>query len=117
MIPKEILQTTATVEWCSGVDLYQNQTMESETVKNVHLQPTSAIVKTATNTDCQLRSVMFVDARLSKPALAWDELLETAHGLGGDVRVTVRGVTYTLMTADALRDRRDRLHHWELGLM
>lgn len=116
-MPKMILRSTATVEWCSGIDVWQNQTTESATVTNVHLQPTNVIVKSVTNTDCQLRSVLFVDARISKPALAWDAMLEAAHELGGDVRITVRGVTYTLVTVDALRGKTDRLHHWELGLM
>ena len=116
-IPKIILRSSAEVEWCTGVDLYQNPQTETVTVHNVHLQPTSAIVKSVSNTDCQLRSVMFADARLSKPVLQWDQMLETAQANGGDVKVTVRGVRYTLMTVDALRDNRDRLHHWELGLM
>ena len=81
------------------------------------MQPTSAIVKTVNNTECQLRSVLFVDARLSVPALDWGKMLADAHSAGGDVRVTVRGIVYTLMTADALRDDTDCLHHWELGLV
>ena len=115
-IPKSVLRSTATVAYCSGVDVYQNQTMTTQTVKNVHLQPTAAIVKTKDNTDCQLRSVLFVDAKLSAPAIDWQAILESAHALGGDVRVTVRGVEYTLVTVDALRGKTDQLHHWELGL-
>ena len=116
-MPKSVLKSTATVEWCTGTDVYQNQTMESKTVHNVHLQPTSAIVKTKDNTECQLRSVLFVDAKLSSPALDWEKMLADAHSTGGDVRVTVRNVTYTLMTVDALRGKTDELHHWELGLV
>lgn len=116
-MPKSVLKSTATVSWCTETDVYQNQTMASETVYNVHLQPTSAIVKTKDNTECQLRSVMFVDAKLSSPSLNWEKILADAHSLGGDVRVTVRDVTYTLMTVDALRGKTDELHHWELGLV
>ena len=116
-IPKQIMRSTATVEWCYGTDVYQNQLTMSKTVKNVHLQPTSAIVKTKDNTDCQLRSVLFVDAKISTPALAWDQMLEAAHAVGGDLRVTVRDVTYTVMTVDALRDKNDTLHHWEIGVV
>lgn len=88
-----------------------------KTVKNVHLQPTNAIVKTKDNTEKQLRSVLFVDAKISKPLLDWEKMLTDAHNVGGDVRITVRGVTYTLMTVDALRGKTDELHHYELGLV
>jgi hypothetical protein len=115
-IPARILRSTATVEVCSGADLYQNQTYDEYTVERVHIQPTERIVKTETNTDQQLSAVLFVDARISKPALDWRALLEQAHNLGGDMRVTIRGVTYTVASADGLRDDTDRLHHWEIGM-
>lgn len=104
------------VEWCSGVDLYQNQTYAAQAVHNVHLQPTSAIVKSNTNTDEQLVGILFVDARYSEPKMDWRELLNIAHENGGDLRITVRGQTYTALTADELRDDTDKLHHWEIGV-
>lgn len=116
-IPARILRSTATVSVCTGVDLYQNQTYTEYTIKNVHLQPTIHIVKTRDNTDAQLTGILFVDARLSTPALDWKALLTSAHDLGGDVRVTIRGIEYTVITCDGLRDDTDRLHHWELGLI
>ena len=115
-IPARILRSTATVEVCTGTDLYQNQTYGTHTVKRVHIQPTERIVKSTGNTDQQLNAVLFVDARISSPALNWRELLESAHNLGGDMRVTVRGITYTVASADGLRDDTDRLHHWEIGM-
>lgn len=116
-IPRRILRSAATVRACTGVDMYQNQVYETYTLSRVHLQPTSEIRKTATNTDAQLRSIMFVDARISAPALPWRELLVTAHAHGGDVRVIVRGEEYTVLTVDELRDDEDMLHHWEIGLI
>ena len=115
-IPSSVLRTTATVKVCSGTDIYQNQTFTTYTVKHVHLQPTERIVKTSGNTDRQLASLLFVDARRSKPSLDWYALLKSAHDAGGDVFVTVRGVEYTVETVDGLRDDTDRLHHWEIGL-
>ena len=115
-IPARILRTTATVRVCTGTDLYQNQTFQTYTVTRVHLQPEERIVKTATNTDQQLTSTLFVDIRHSSPALNWAQLLHDAHEHGGDVYVTVRGFGYTVATADLLRDDTDRPHHWELGL-
>ena len=116
-IPAKILKSTATVMVCTGVDMYQNQTYTTYTVKRVHLQPTNEIRKTQTNTDCVLRSILFVDAKTSAPLLDWCELLQTAHNNQGDVRVIVRGEEYTVMSVDALRDDTDILHHYEVGLV
>ena len=115
-IPARILRSTATVEVCTGTDMYQNQTYVTYTVNRVHIQPTERIVKSTSNTDQQLTAILFVDARLSRPALNWRALLEAAHNKGGDMRVTIRGVTYTVASADGLRDDTDRLHHWEIGM-
>lgn len=115
-IPSRILRSTATVKVCSGVDMYQKQDYKTYTVERVHLQPTEKIIKTATNTDQQLTSILFVDARHSSPALDWKALFQSAHEKGGDMRVIVRGIEYTVMAVDGLRDDTDRLHHWEISL-
>lgn len=116
-IPLKILRTTAVVKACTGTDRYQNQTHSETTVKHVHLQPTSEIRKTVNNTDCTLRSLLFVDRRHSTPLLDWEQLLESSHDNGGDLRVVVRGIEYTVLTVDALRDDTDKLHHYEIGLV
>ena len=117
-IPRRILRSTALVKVCTGTDAYQNQVYGQQyTVQHVHLQPTDRIVKTVNNTDQQLSSILFVDVRHSTPALDWRGLLQTAHDNGGDMRVTVRGVTYTVAAVDELRDDTDKLHHYELGLV
>lgn len=115
-IPSRILRSTATVKVCTGVDMYQNQTYTEYTVNHVHLQPTERIIKTKSNTDQQLSSILFVDVRHSSPALNWKALFQSAHEIKGDVRVIVRGVEYTVMAVDGLRDDTDRLHHWEIML-
>lgn len=115
-IPARILRSNAIVKVCSGTDVYQNQTYDAYAVQRVHIQPTTEIRKTPTNTDQQLRSILFVDARRSSPALEWEGLLRSAHEKGGDMRVIIRGVEYTALTVDALRDDSDRLHHWEITL-
>ena len=116
-IPAKIMRSTATVEACTGVDRYQNPTYETYTVHNVHLQPTNEARKTTDNTECILRSILFVDKHHSKPELDWDALFSTAHSIGGDVKVTVRGTTYTVQAIDALRDNTDLFHHYEIGLV
>lgn len=115
-IPSKILRSTAAVSVCTAIDTYQNQTYTTYTVNRVHLQPTSAIVKTRSNTDQQLSAILFVDARHSSPSLDWRALLESAHDLGGDMRVTVRDVTYTVVGTDQLFDTSDTFHHWEIQL-
>lgn len=116
-IPARILQSTAVVKVCSGTDMYQNQTYTEYTVRHVHLQPEEKIVKSIDNTDQQLTGILFVDVRHSKPALDWRSLLQQSHDNGGDMRIVVRGIEYTVITADGLRDDTDRLHHWEIGVI
>lgn len=116
-IPSKILKSTATVKACTEIDRYQAPTYTETTVKRVHLQPTNEIRKTASNTDCTLRAILFVDARISTPALDWFALLQTAHEIGGDVKVVVRGVEFTVIGVDELRDDTDNLHHWEISLV
>jgi len=116
-IPSKILKSTATVTVCNGVDRYQNQTYTEYTVNRVHLQPTNEIRKTQGNTDVTLRSILFVDAHTSTPALDWWALFTDAHTKQGDMRVIVRGVEYTVIGVDELRDDTDTLHHWEISLV
>ena len=116
-IPSRILRSAATVKACTGVDRYQNPTYQEYTVQYVHLQPTNEIRKTANNTDCTLRAILFVDARKSIPILDWDGLFTAAHSISGDIKVVVRGTEYTVLSIDSLRDDTDRLHHWEVGLV
>ena len=116
-IPGKIMRSTATVKVCTGLDRYQNQTFTEYTVKNVHIQPTEEIRKLPNNTDCNLRSILFVDKKHSTPALDWRGLFDAAHRISGDVKVIVRNVEYTVFSVDELRDDTDCFHHWEVGLM
>ena len=116
-IPAQILKSTAIVCVCTGVDVYQAPTYTAYTVNRVHLQPTNEVRKTANDTAVNLRSVLFVDARTSTPRLDWCGLLQSAHSRGGDIKITVRGVDYTVAAVDELRDDTDGIHHWEIGLV
>lgn len=116
-IPERILRSTATVKVCNSVDEYQNQTYDEYTVNHVHIQPEERIIKTVDNTQIQLTGILYVDLRHSFPALDWRKLLEQAHKKGGDMRVIIRDVEYTVMSADGLRDNTDTLHHWEIGVV
>lgn len=110
------MRSTATVKACTSLDRYQKPTYTTYTVKKVHIQPTNEIRKTADNTDCTLRSILFADNRNSTP-LNWWGIFTAAHEIGGDVKVTVRNVEYTVFSVDELRDDTDTFHHWEIGLL
>ena len=115
-IPARIMRSTVTINVCTAVDTYQNQTFTPYTQKHVHLQPTNEIRKTVDNTDCTLRSLLFVDKQHSQPFVDWMALFKAAHAIGGDVKVTCRGEEYTVFTVDELRDDTDCFHHYEIGL-
>lgn len=110
------MRSTATVKVYTGKDFYQKQTYATYTVKHVHIQPTNEIRKTPENTDCVLRSLLFVDKKHSTPNLDWWNLFNNAHKEGGDIKVTVREQEYTVFTVDELRDDSDMFHHYEIGL-
>lgn len=114
-IPARIMRSTITLKACVSVDRYQKQTYQDYTVKKVHLQPSNEIRKTADNTDCTLRSILFVD-RNSKPSLDWEALFDAAHRIAGDLKVITNNEVYTVFTVEALRDDTDQFHHYEIGL-
>lgn len=109
------MRTTVTVKVCRGVDIYQNPDETTHIIKRVHVQATNEIRKTADNTDCVLRSILFADRQHSTP-FEWNQEFKTAHEKGGDVKVICRGEEYTVFTVDELRDDTDQFHHWEIGL-
>lgn len=111
------MRSTITVKACTGKDRYQNQTFTDYTVKKVHIQPTNEIRKTPDNTDCTLRSLLFVDRQHSKPNLNWWTLFNVAHAIGGDIKVIDKnGEEFTVFTVDELKDDTDQFHHYEIGL-
>lgn len=115
-IPRQLLTQTAVVVACTGTDQWKEQTTVSYTVQHLHLQDSNAVRKSAANTEVVLRAILYIDARRSTPALDWRQLLHTAQAAGGDVKVSVDGVTYTVETVDVLSDDHGRLHHYEVGM-
>lgn len=122
-IPARILRDTLTLTVPTGFDRYQKP-IDPKTyiVTRVHLQSDNSTRKTATNTEVTLRGILFVDARLSLPALDFWALQTEVQALGGQMTCTVtdrRGGTtgpYTIAVVDGLPDDEGNLHHWELGL-
>ena len=116
-IPRQVLKSTVVVDACTAVDRDRQPVCDTYTVKRVHLQPSASVRKSKDNTDVVLRAMLFVDARLSTPALDWEALFLTAQQAGGDVTVALRGLRYTVASVEAIPDDEDNLHHWEIGLV
>lgn len=123
-IPRRILRSTAVFSVPGGVDRYQQPLAATTyTVSNVHMQGDNRTRKSANNTEITLTAVLFVDARLSTPALDYEALQEQAQAAGGVMSVTVYDRAgrslgkHTVLTIDGLPDDEDNLHHWELGLV
>lgn len=116
-IPTRILTQTATVQVPASMDMWQNITYTDYVVDKVHLQATNEVRKTKDNTEVVLRSILFVDARLSMPKLNYDALIKEAEANGDTMKVTVAGNTYTALSVDAVPDDTGKIHHWEVGLV
>lgn len=121
-IPKRILHDTARFFVPQSIDGYQEATGREIVVRSVHMQSDNRTVKTTNNTEVTLRGTLFVDARLSSPALDYWALQEQAHAAGTQMTVTVTNRQgrqtgpYTVQTIDRLPDDEGNTHHWELGL-
>lgn len=109
---------------CTGMDVWQNPTWQEYTVKNVHLQNTNEVKKTKENTEVVLRSTLFIDTKLSRPALDYDTLAEQSQKAGKPLRCVVYNSQgqkygeYEVLTVDPVPDvPATRVHHIELGLV
>lgn len=123
-IPRPLLVDVMTLSVCTGMDVWQNPTWETYTVNNVNLQNTNEVKKTKDNTEVVLRSIVFVDSRLSTPQLDYGALAEQSQQAGRPMRCTVtnaQGVSqgdFEILTVDLLDDYPStRIHHVELGLV
>ena len=117
-IPARMLSQTAVFIVPATFDQWGNvATSQSYTVSRVHLQPTNEVRKTKDNTEVILRSILFVDGRLSMPALNLLALQRSAEAAGGVLTVTIDGDSYAALTVELIPDDMGRLHHWEVGLV
>lgn len=123
-IPKSILGDIATIKVCTGVDAWQEPKWQEYTVKNVHIQSTNEVRKTKENTEVVLRSILFIDSRLSQPKLNYDMLATQSQKAGALMRCEVYSSSgekygeYEVLIVDSLPDvPSDRIHHFELGLV
>lgn len=116
-IPKRILTKTATISVPTGVDSWQKPTYTTTTVYYTHLQNTNEVRKTKDNTEIVLRSILFIDVKISTPSLDYLALERTAETNNHDMKVTVDSVDYKVQIVDAVPDDTGATHHYELGLV
>ena len=123
-IPARMLHDTVVLKVVTGIDRYQNKTYTSYTVKNVHLQSSNDVIKSANNTEVQLKGVLFIDARKSLPVLDIYALQKQSLANGDTMRAVVTDASgtevgdYAVLIVDDLPDvPATRRHHWELGLV
>ena len=119
-----MLADVATIKVCTGLDMWQNPTFQEYTVNNVHIQSTNEVKKTKENTEVVLRSVLFIDGRLSQPVLDYGALAEQSQKAGAPLRCVVKNAAghtygdYEVITVDPLPNvPATRVHHIELGLV
>ena len=123
-IPRKILRDTLTLSVPSGFDRYQQPLTPTEyVVNNVHLQNDNRTRKTTDNTEVELSGCIYIDARLSTPALDYEALQRATQAAGGVMTCTITnrrgGVSgpFTVLVIDGLPDDEDNLHHWEIGVV
>lgn len=123
-IPRAMLADVATIKVCTGLDMWQKPTFQEYTVNNVHIQSTNEVKKTKENTEVVLRSVLFIDGRLSQPVLDYDALAEQSQKAGAPLRCVVKNAAghtygdYEGITVDPLPNvPATHVHHIELGLV
>lgn len=123
-IPQSLLGDIAIIKVCTGVDTWQNAEWQPYMVNNVHLQNTNEVKKSKDNTEVVLRSMLFIDGRLSQPVLDYDLLAEQSQKAGKPLRCEVYNSQgqkygeYEVLTVDPVPDvPATRVHHIELGLV
>lgn len=123
-IPQSLLGDMMILKVCTGMDVWQKPAWNTYRVEHVHLQNTNEVKKTKDNTEVVLRSVLFVDGKLSQPVLDYDTLAEQSQKSGKPMRCEVYNHAgqkygdYEILTTDPVPDvPSTRVHHIELGLV
>lgn len=116
-IPVKILAHTATLKVCEGIDVWQQPTYADIPLTHVCVQPTHAVRLTKDNTQVELSSVLFIDARVTNPAGYDVEAAQTSSlQAGAPLQVVFNNRTYEVLTIDTLYDDEGNYHHAEVGL-
>lgn len=106
-IPKNLLTHSATYKHTPVSDAWGHTTYTETALKQVRIEPSSALKLSKDNRELQLKSVLFYDCRNSSPVG-----VEFAEGN----KITFEGTDYNIASVDLLYDGA-RLHHVEAGLI
>jgi len=116
-IPKRIMTHSATLKAVSATDRWGSPTYVEYELGKVHIQPTHEIIKSSTDKNVNLKSVLFYDPKISTPAsLDWGALQKASDTANGQMKVVFMGNEYTVWSIDFLPDDEGRLHHIEVML-
>jgi hypothetical protein len=123
-IPSRMLHDTAVFHVVAGMDRYQEKTYDDYTVKHVHLQSSSDVIKAPDDTEVQLKGLLFVDCKKSVPQLDLYALQQASLAAGDTMRADVYDASgtlvgnYAVLIVDGAPDvPATRTHHWELSLV
>ena len=117
-IPAKIMTHTVELLMPGEVDVWGKTTPRKITVSRVCVQPTNATIKSQQNTEVVLRSICFIDRRVSRPAdLNVQALRDEAEAAGGQLQLVYAGKTYTVQSVDVLVNSAGAYHHTEVGLV
>jgi len=115
-VPARVLKHAVTLKICSGVDIWQAPVWGLQELTGVCMQPSHETRKTKDNTEVVLRSLLFVDAKRSRPeGLDFEELQKRSEANGEPMRLVFEENEYTVLTVEKLFDDKGKLHHWEVG--
>lgn len=123
-IPSRMLHDTVLFKVVKGMDRFQKKIYDEYTVHNVHIQSSNDVIKKPDDTEVQLKGLLFVDERRSKPALDLYALQSQSLANGDTMRAIVTDASgnevgdYAVLIVDDLPDvPATRRHHWELSLV
>lgn len=117
-LPYRILKHSATLQVCTGVDMWQAPTWTQTALGRICMQPTNETKKTKDNTEVVLAGLCFVDSTRSTPAgIDLDALQIQSEANGQPMTLLFNGSTYMVLTVDTLYNDTGELCHTELGLV
>lgn len=119
-IPKRLLIHSAELITKFSADKWGTpQKSETVQLEHVRIEPSAKYVIGGNGETVQLAAVLFFDCRNSSPADVTFALKDDTVN-GGTVvlqKVSFGGRLYTVQTVEALYADRNRIHHYEVGLV
>ena len=116
-IPSILLNQMGVLHIPTNINAFQAVEYNDVELNKIHLQDTNVLKVTADNQEIMLKSILFIDCRLSSPQFDYSQLMSQAETLGTSLRITINGLEYNILTVDAIPNVPSGIHHYELGLV